>query len=331
MEQPIHEPTSIQKIDQITNWLMAVIVLIPFLISAGSLVNLAGENGVSFPILYPLMVDGGLVIFKALALRESLRGRRDYYTWGMAVALTGISVALNVLHVPATLSNLMLARCMAALPPLVILAAFIAVSRRIEQEVTVTEGCKETAVATLSGILQTIETRRQELDGLIIQKTAELDNLLETKTAELDSLATQVDQLTVHRDTLTVQLSRLNVVQHPSSWTAELDSPYPMVQLASIQLDSRQASIGQQPAKLQLSKLDSTVQQDQDELDSRLSKKAALIHCLLDFVGQNPTASLSEIADYIGRSRSTAGNYMNELTAKGILHKNGKGWEVKLG
>lgn len=327
MEQPIHEPTSIQKIDQITNWLMAVIVLIPFLISAGSLVNLAGENGVSFPILYPLMVDGGLVIFKALALRESLRGRRDYYTWGMAVALTGISVALNVLHVPATLSNLTLARCMAALPPLVILAAFIAVSRRIEQEVTVTESCKETAVATLSGILQTIETRRQELDGLIIQKTAELDKLLETKTAELDSLVAQVDQLSVQRDTLTVQLSRLNVVQHPSSWTAELDSHRPTIQPVTTNLDS----IGQQPSRLQPSKLDATVQQNEVELDNRLSKKAEQIHRLLDFVGQNPAASLSEIADYIGRSRSTAGNYMSELTAKGILHKNGKGWEVKLG
>lgn len=331
MEQPIHKHTSIQKIDQVTNWLMAVIVLIPFLISAGSLVNLAGENGVSFPILYPLMVDGGLIIFKALALRESLRGRRDYYTWSMAVGLTVISVALNVLHVPVTLSNLTLARCMAALPPLVILAAFIAVSRRIEQEVTATEGCKETAVVTLAGILQTITAKHQELDDLIAQKTAELDQLLKTKTAELDSLATHVDQLTVQLGTLAVHLSGLEAVQHPSSWTAEFDSHRPTAQPVITNLDSSQAPVGQQPSRLQPSKLDGTIQPGQDKLDSRLSKKAEQIHRLLDFVGQNPTASLSEVADCIGRSRSTAGNYMNELVVKGILHKNGKGWEVKLG
>jgi DNA-binding IclR family transcriptional regulator len=49
---------------------------------------------------------------------------------------------------------------------------------------------------------------------------------------------------------------------------------------------------------------------------------------LLIYLADKPDASLSDIAAAIGRSRSTAGNYVNELTTDGRLHKNGHGWEV---
>jgi hypothetical protein len=42
----------------------------------------------------------------------------------------------------------------------------------------------------------------------------------------------------------------------------------------------------------------------------------------------NPDATHAEIADQIGRSRSTVGNYIAELSDAGQLHKNGHGWEV---
>ncbi|MEZ4644852.1 MAG: hypothetical protein R3E31_19325 [Chloroflexota bacterium] len=58
---------------------------------------------------------------------------------------------------------------MAAPPPLVILAAFIAVSRRVEESARL-----ETAVATYESLLQTIHSKRQELDNLLSATFTEL-------------------------------------------------------------------------------------------------------------------------------------------------------------
>lgn len=124
--------STVARIDQATNGLLIAMIVIPFVLSFGSLKGLAATQHVSYAWLYPLMVDGSLLVFKFLVLRGSLHGQRDKYAWTMAVIATGISVFLNVIHVPRTATNLLLARFMAGLPPLFILAAFAAVARRIE-------------------------------------------------------------------------------------------------------------------------------------------------------------------------------------------------------
>ncbi|MBE2197405.1 MAG: DUF2637 domain-containing protein [Anaerolinea sp.] len=202
---------NIIRLDKLTNWLLALILVIPFLISFGALADLAAKNGVSYPWLYPIMIDGGLIIFKAIALRASLRGKRDNYAWGMAIAATAISVGLNVVHVPPTLSQLGLARFMSALPPLVILAAFIAVSRRVE------ESAKwETAVFTYESLLQTIQSKRAELDNLLSAKTAELDAIVQNRTTEIERLTGQIERLVVQKSELQDEVRELKIERKPS-------------------------------------------------------------------------------------------------------------------
>lgn len=199
----------IQKIDTATNWLLVMLVAIPFLISFGSLKALAADNHVSYPFAYPFMVDGGLLVFKALALRSALRGQRDWYAWSMAVILTITSVALNILHVPtSSTENLMLARFMAALPPLVILSAFIAVSRRIEENAR-----HETAVLTHETLTKSITDKQQELSHLDIEfdkiraeKLAEIEAIATQRQAEIDSDITQRQQQVVKLDDKIEQL-----------------------------------------------------------------------------------------------------------------------------
>jgi DNA-binding transcriptional ArsR family regulator len=184
---------NVARLDRLTNWLLGAILFIPFLISFGALRGLAAANGVSYPALYPIMVDGGLIIFKAIALRASLRGERDGYAWSMAVAATVISVVLNVVHVPPTLPTLGLARFMAALPPLVILAAFIAVSRRVEESVR-----REGALATYEALQQAIGEKRQTLDRIVKeqrQTAADLTATVSQLTAQKETLASELDAL----------------------------------------------------------------------------------------------------------------------------------------
>jgi len=59
----------------------------------------------------------------------------------------------------------------------------------------------------------------------------------------------------------------------------------------------------------------------------RMGKERAMDQ-LLAHIGQNPTASLTEIGTAIGRSKSTAGNYLDELANAGRVQRNGNGWEV---
>lgn len=123
---------TVERIDQATNILLVAIIVIPFLLSFGALKDLAAKQHIAYAWLYPLMVDGSLLVFKFLVLRGSLHGQTDRYAWSMAIVATVISVALNVIHIPLDAPNLALARFMAGLPPLFILAAFAAVARRIE-------------------------------------------------------------------------------------------------------------------------------------------------------------------------------------------------------
>jgi len=181
-------PPSIARIDKLTNFLLVILVGVPFFISFGALRHLAEANNISYPVLYPLMVDFGLIIFKFLALRESLRGRRDGYTWTMAILLTVISVALNIVHVPHTLPTLGLARFMAALPPLVILSAFVAVSRRIEEDAR-----HETAVVNHRALEVVIRQRQAELDRLA-ERQAVTEKAIASRQQELDLLTQKLDQ-----------------------------------------------------------------------------------------------------------------------------------------
>lgn len=61
----------------------------------------------------------------------------------------------------------------------------------------------------------------------------------------------------------------------------------------------------------------------------RQAEKERAMVDVLNFVAGNPFASLSEIGQAIGKSKSTASNYVDELAAGGKLYKNGAGWKVQ--
>lgn len=138
----------------------------------------------------------------------------------------------------------------------------------------------------------------QELTAAVQQKQADLDSLIADKQAELDIVVaekeTAVSQLDAQVDKLTAKKDDL------------------LAELQALRQEKR------------LSK--SRIGQINEE---RMASKEAAIDALLDYLADNPDASLSDIADNIGRSRSTAGNYVNELTTNGRLHKNGHGWEIQ--
>jgi DNA-binding IclR family transcriptional regulator len=61
---------------------------------------------------------------------------------------------------------------------------------------------------------------------------------------------------------------------------------------------------------------------------ARLAKKVKTMDALLTYLSTHPYASLAEAGQAIGRSKTTVGNYVAELTTSGQLARNGNGWEV---
>ncbi|MCP4363529.1 MAG: hypothetical protein GY796_36485 [Chloroflexi bacterium] len=66
--------------------------------------------------------------------------------------------------------------------------------------------------------------------------------------------------------------------------------------------------------------LDEINAQRLDTLDDRLD-------AVLDFLDVNPYATLSQIGDHLGLSKSSGGNYVDRLIVTGRLTKNGNGFE----
>lgn len=60
------------------------------------------------------------------------------------------------------------------------------------------------------------------------------------------------------------------------------------------------------------------------------AEKLANLDKVLDYLSNNPQASLNDIGEYVGKGKGTAKNYTDELMQAGRLVKNGHGWEVTL-
>jgi predicted transcriptional regulator len=218
-----------------------------------------------------------------------------------------ISVYLNIVHVPPTLPSLGLARFMAALPPLVILVSFIAVSRRIEESAR-----HDKAIFSYQQIQQAITdkkrqldemavTKRRELDNLIAAKRRELDEMTVTKTDESNKLASEIERLTSEKAALTVELTQL-------------------------QSDIKAQKLTQTGVDLAKSTLQTPNLTDANTV--RLTQKEEAMRQLLTYLTEHPDATLTDAADAIDRSRSTVSGYVSELSDAGVLYKNGHGWEV---
>lgn len=155
-------------------------------------------------------------------------------------------------------------------------------------------------VKSIARRLGSVQTLR-ELDTAVRQKQADLDKLIATKKAEMQAvmaemetgvskLETQVDRLGAKKEELLNELKQLRQ-----------------------EIRSEKA--------FSLGKLD-------DANAVRTSQKQQQLEDLLTYLTEHPDASLNEMASAIDRSKTTASNYVTELTTNGRLHKNGHGWEV---
>ena len=113
----------------ISSVLVAGLALAAFVLSYDALRDLAANSGAVRPglaWLFPVVVDGDIIVFSLSVLRNSLLGEGARGRMFLIIAFTALSIALNVMHATPEriISEVTLARIIAGVIPLCILLSF---------------------------------------------------------------------------------------------------------------------------------------------------------------------------------------------------------------
>ena len=102
--------------------------------SYDALHSLAVEQGVPAPLawLWPLVVDGFIVVASLSVVRAVADRRHAAYPWLLVLAFSSISVAFNVVHAAPTV----VARFVAAIPPTALVLSFELLMRQLRQQLS---------------------------------------------------------------------------------------------------------------------------------------------------------------------------------------------------
>jgi len=100
-----------------------------FALSYDALHQLAEANQVPKPLawIWPLIVDGFIIVASLAILHAFQHGRTARYPWALLAGFSTLSVAFNVLHAPPTA----IARLVAAIPPLTLVLSFELLMRQL--------------------------------------------------------------------------------------------------------------------------------------------------------------------------------------------------------
>jgi hypothetical protein len=103
-----------------------------FTMSYDALHSLAVEQGVPTPLawMWPLVVDGFIVVASLTVVRAVADGRHAVYPWLLVLAFSSISVAFNVVHAAPTA----VARFVAAIPPTALVLSFELLMRQLRHQ-----------------------------------------------------------------------------------------------------------------------------------------------------------------------------------------------------
>lgn len=291
-----------------TKVLLVVLVVIPFAISFGALSDLANDLAVKWSWLYPIMIDGGIVIFKLLAAEAALRGERNWFAWGMAFVLTFVSIGLNIAHVAlsgnaGTQENFALAAFMHGLPPAMVFLAFFAVVMRIESESAV-----DGATLSLASITQKIAEAGRELATAVADKKAAVEAAVEasaTMTTARESAAKLKEALAKYEETVNGRMAELAAEE--AAVTTRLEAARAELETVKAQVVAR------------ATKTEPTAVASNDRLDAMLA-----------YMRSNPDAAQADVARELDVSKAWVSKSVKALTEEGQLHKNGHGWEVRV-
>ena len=179
------------------SWLSAVavalIALFSFAISYVAQQELAGAAGIHpwLTYVFPLIIDGFIVVASLSVLRNSLVGESSKYQWSMVGLFTVLSVAFNAAHAYDVLLGLTILGLPVTLIPHVAMpiALFFGFEMLMRQVHNAIE--RAGAIKRLADLNLEIEQKRSDFDAMFNDKLVELEHL----NAELSNLKEEQNRL----------------------------------------------------------------------------------------------------------------------------------------
>ena len=172
------------RLTPLTAALVFLIAAAGFALSYNALYQYAYANGINAGLtwLWPLVIDGFMIVISLSILRASLYQEPVKYLWVLAILATVVSIVFNVAHAPATLAG----RAVATVPPVAMFAAFevfIGQVRRNSQRVMLQE--------SLSGLQERVKDT--EIEGMALRDENEsIEETVSHRKAELKLLQGEI-------------------------------------------------------------------------------------------------------------------------------------------
>lgn len=108
-------------ISWLTGILLLIIAAFGFASSYLALSDLARQHQFTLPAVFPLILEGGMIVFSLAALLASLHAESARWPWVLVIGSSGLALAFNVIHAAAYGP---LAMVLAAMPSLFLLLSF---------------------------------------------------------------------------------------------------------------------------------------------------------------------------------------------------------------
>lgn len=290
--------TTNRHLSLLTGLLVAFLAAAAFWLSFGALRDLAVQQGIAPDVawLYPAIIDGAIIVFSLSVVQVSLAGERPRYPWVLVGVFTALSVMLNILHAAATI----LPKLMAAIPPVALFLSFELLMNQIKWAAR-RQSLGQT-VAELETAIITLQAERSRLEGEIASATTALKS-------KHEALRVAGLKLSQREETNT---TRKNPGVLPAGSNGQVDE--------TLKTDKAKAQRGRTagPTANGLGTPRSVPPAAKEESQAQL----------LAYLLTHPQANPRDMAEAMGRARSTMQRYLQELQAQGALAWGDDGWQV---
>lgn len=186
-----------------TNWitwinrlavsLVSLLALGAFVLSYNALYEVAKSHGIPVRLawIWPLLIDGAIVVFSISVVRASLLRESARWPWALVIVFTVGTVFFNVLHFVPIPYPLVVSVTIAIIAPVGLVLAFETVMGMLKSNVA-----RKEIVRSIAEIEAESKKKRAELDNLQQERLAEVEAAVRSRQTELDSLlANQQNEL----------------------------------------------------------------------------------------------------------------------------------------
>jgi hypothetical protein len=179
------EEKMIRSISWTSSIMVTLLAVASFSLSFEALRQLAVEKGVVAEHLgwvFPLVVDGAIVVFSMSALRASLRDEPTVYLRLLVVLVTAVSVLFNICHVETDWLSMLLA----STPPTLLFLSFEALMHCVKNEMQRSWNPTIGVTTTLSKEERVAKVRECLSNGMTAHEIAEAIPSVSLRTIQGD-------------------------------------------------------------------------------------------------------------------------------------------------